>query len=121
MHDLSIRTDGTRHFFCTQPLLVPIDRLRRVVEDKLRRNRVESFGDRLLRFRHLDLLGLLAPFTPCRSRFGLEPTALVKFPREVETAFRMPVGVGGTASAARGRARTGPPNLSCSTVGRPSR
>ena len=58
MHDLPIGAGGTRQFFRTKGLLVPLDRLDCVVEGELRRDRVVPFGNRFLCFRHLYLLRL---------------------------------------------------------------
>ena len=56
VHDLPVRPDRARDFLGAERLLVPVDRLRGVVERELRRHRVMTLGNRVLRFRHLNLL-----------------------------------------------------------------
>ena len=53
VHDLPVGTDGARDFLRAQRLLVPVDRLRGVVERELRRHGVMSFGNCVSRFGHV--------------------------------------------------------------------
>ena len=56
VHDFPIGPDHTRHFLRTKGLLVPIDGLRRVVEDEMRGDGAETLRNRTLRFGHAFLL-----------------------------------------------------------------
>ncbi len=54
MHDLAVRTDTAAQFFGAERLRVPVNRLRRVVQRELRRDRVIPIGYRLRCVRHLE-------------------------------------------------------------------
>ena len=56
MHDLAVRADSARAFFRAKRLLVPVDRLRGVVQSELRGDRVITLGDGTFRFSHCNLL-----------------------------------------------------------------
>src|SRR5262245_5953302 len=56
VQDLSVRSDSAAEFLGAESLLVPLDRLRGIVENQLRRDRMKSFRDRALCFCHFLLL-----------------------------------------------------------------
>src|SRR5262249_55728417 len=56
VHDLAVGADGAALFFGAESLPVPVDRVRRIVEDQMRRDGMESFWNCTLCLGHYCLL-----------------------------------------------------------------